>query len=314
MTTNETHPILSHEHAQRSNRLILSLWITLAFVIFEVISGILANSLALLTDAAHNLTDVLTLALSWVAIRLALKPADSNHTYGFHRVGILIALLNASSLIVVSAFVGFEAYRRFQEPVEVQSTLMSIASAIAFGVNLLTALLIRHGSHTDLNLRSAYLHLMGDVFSTLGAFIAGIAIAFTGLNWLDPLASLLIVGLILWNALKIIVETIQILLESAPRDVNVARLVEDLRQVPGVIDVHDVHVWSITTEMRSLSAHIVTDDICLSEGALIQDRIGQLLRQHYAISHATLQLECKECQPALLYCDLNLNNSSPTSR
>lgn len=314
MTTNETHPILYHEHAQRSKRLMLSLWITLAFVIFEVISGILANSLALLTDAAHNLTDVLTLALSWLAIRLALKPADSNYTYGFHRAGILIALLNAGSLILVSGFVGVEAYRRLREPIEVQSVLMSITSAIAFGINLLTALLIRHGSHTDLNLRSAYLHLMGDVFSTLGAFIAGIAIAFTGLNWLDPFVSLLIVGLILWNALKIIFETIQILLESAPRDVNVARLVEDLRQVPGVIDVHDVHVWSITTEMRSLSAHIVTDDICLSEGALIQDRIGQLLRKHYAISHATLQLECKECEPALLYCDLNLNISSPTSR
>lgn len=314
MTTNESHPTLSHEHAQRSNRLMLSLWITLAFVIFEVISGILANSLALLTDAAHNLTDVLTLALSWAAIRLALKPADSNHTYGFHRVGILIALLNASSLILVSGFVGFEAYRRFRESVEVQSMLMSITSGIAFGVNLMTALLIRHGSHTDLNLRSAYLHLMGDVFSTLGAFIAGIAIALTGLNWLDPFVSLLIVGLILWNAFKIILETIQILLESAPRDVNVARLVEDLRQVPGVIDVHDVHVWSITTEMRSLSAHIVTDDICLSEGSLIQDRIGQLLRQQYAISHATLQLECKECQPALMYCDLNLSNSTPTSR
>lgn len=314
MTINQGYPTNSNVHEQRSNRLMLSLWITIAFVIFEIISGTLANSLALLTDAAHNLTDVLTLALSWVAIRLALKPANSNHTYGFHRAGILIALLNAGSLIVVSGFVGFEAYRRFREPVEVQSTLMSITSAIAFVVNLVTARLIRHGSKSDLNLRSAYLHLMGDVFSTLGAFIAGIAIAFTGLNWLDPLVSLLIVGLILWNALKIILETIQILLESAPRDVNVAQLVEDLRQVPGVIDVHDVHVWSITPEMRSLSAHIVTDDIFLSEGALIQDRIGQLLRQHYAISHATLQLECKECQPALLYCDLNLSNSSQTSR
>jgi cobalt-zinc-cadmium efflux system protein len=194
MTINHSHPTFSNVHEQRSNRLMLSLWITLAFVVFEVISGTLANSLALLTDAAHNLTDVLTLALSWVAIRLALKPADSNHTFGFHRAGILIALLNASSLIVVSGFVGFEAYRRFQEPVEVQSTLMSITSGIAFVVNLVTALLIRRGSRTDLNLRSAYLHLMGDVFSTLGAFIAGIAIAFTGWNWLDPLVSLLIVG------------------------------------------------------------------------------------------------------------------------
>ncbi|GAB4475928.1 MAG: cation diffusion facilitator family transporter [Anaerolineales bacterium] len=309
MNTSHRHENLSELQAQRSHRLILSLGITLAFVIFEVISGYLANSLALLTDAAHNLTDVLTLALSWVAIRLALKPATSNHTYGFHRAGILIALVNATSLIVVSVFVGVEAYHRFRDPLEIQSTLMSVASGIAFVVNLVTALLVRHGSHSDLNLRSAYLHLMGDVFSTLGAFLAGIVIAFTGYNWLDPLVSLLIVGLILWNALKIILETIHILLESTPRDVNVERLVSDLRQVPGVIDVHDLHVWSITSEMRSLSAHVVTEDICLSEGALIQEKIGQLLRERYAITHATLQLECEECNPSMLYCDLNLNNS-----
>lgn len=310
MTSDHLHQSISDIQEQRSSRLKLSLTITLAFVIIEVIGGYFANSLALLTDAAHNLTDVLTLALSWVAIRLALKPANSNHTYGYHRAGILIAFVNAASLMLISGLVGFEAYRRFREPLEVQSTLMSIVSAIAFIVNLVTALLIRHGSQSDLNLRSAYLHLMGDVFSTLGALIAGIVIAFTGYHWLDPLVSILIVSLILWNALKIIFETVHILLESAPRDINVDQLVADIRQVPGVIDVHDIHVWSITTEMRSLSAHIVTDDISLSEGAMIQERIGQLLRQRYAISHATLQLECKECQPALLYCDLNLSNSN----
>ncbi|MCX8061039.1 MAG: cation diffusion facilitator family transporter [Anaerolineales bacterium] len=309
MTSSHSHQHLSQIQETRSNRLVLSLGITLAFVIFEIIGGYLANSLALLTDAAHNLTDVLTLALSWVAIRLALKPANSNHTYGYHRAGILIAFFNAATLIVISGFVGIEAFRRFREPLEVQSTLMSVISGVAFAVNLVTALLIRHGSQSDLNLRSAYLHLMGDVFSTLGAFVAGIVIAFSGYNWLDPLVSLLIVGLILWNALKIIIEAVRILLESAPRDVNIEQLVEDLRQIPGVNDVHDLHVWSITTEMRSLSAHIVTDDISLSEGAVIKEEISQLLRQRYAISHATLQLECEECQPAMLYCDLNLSHS-----
>lgn len=309
MTNSHSQQHFFEVQAQRSQRLLLSLGITFAFVIFEVISGILANSLALLTDAAHNLTDVLTLSLSWVAIRLALKPADSNHTYGFHRAGILIALVNATSLIAISAVVGVEAYHRFRAPLGVHSGLMSIASGIAFLVNLGTALLVRHGSHSDLNLRSAYLHLMGDVFSTLGALLAGIVIFFTGYNWLDPLVSLLIVGLILWNALKIILETIRILLESTPRDVNVEQLISDLRQVPGVIDVHDLHVWSITTEMRSLSAHIVTEDIFLSEGALIQEKITRLLRERYGIAHATLQLECEECKPALLYCDLNLTNS-----
>ncbi|MCS7247317.1 MAG: cation diffusion facilitator family transporter [Anaerolineales bacterium] len=307
MTNN--HFSTSYSVRQRSNRLILSLGITLVFVLFELVGGYLANSLALLTDAAHNFTDVLTLGLSWLAVRLALKPATSNHTYGFHRAGILIALVNSVTLIGVSGFVGLEAYQRFQEPQQVHSLLMSVTSGIAFLVNIVTALLIRHGSQTDLNLRSAYLHLMGDVFSTLGAFLAGVLIYFTGYVWLDPLVSLVIVALILWNALKIVAETVQILLEGAPRDINVEQLVEELRRVPGVDDVHDVHVWSITAEVRSLSAHIVTGDISLSEGALIQQRIAQLLRQRYAISHATLQLECKECEPALLYCDLNLSNS-----
>jgi cobalt-zinc-cadmium efflux system protein len=164
--------------------------------------------------------------------------------------------------------------------------------------------MVHSGSQEDVNLRSAYLHLMGDVLSTIGAVIAGIAIRFTGLYWLDPLVSFLIGGLILWNAWGIVRETINILLEGTPRDVNMDEMVKDIEQVEGVHGVHDLHVWSITRSLRALSAHIVTDDISISDGAAIQHNVSDLVRSEYGIDHATLQLECAGCFSDDLYCGI----------
>jgi cobalt-zinc-cadmium efflux system protein len=167
-----------------------------------------------------------------------------------------------------------------------------------------TALLVRQGSQHDLNLRSAYFHLMGDVLSTLGAVVAGVIIFFTDWNWLDPLVSVFIGVLILWNAWGILRETVDILLESTPRDVDMNAMIKDMSQVKGVLGVHDLHVWSITQSMRTMSAHILTDDISISAGADIQDQLSEILSGRYNITHATLQLECVGCHPDL-YCDLN---------
>lgn len=300
------HRHIQEIHAQRSSRLFLSLAITLGFVFFEAVSGIYANSLALLTDAAHNLTDVIALALSWHAIRLALRPANAQRTFGYHRAGILIAFVNAASLGGVAILVGIEAFHRFQQPLMVKSELMTITSGLAFVINLVTAWIIKKDSHADLNLRSAYIHLMGDVLSTLGAFAAGIAIIFTGLNWLDPLTSLLIVLIILWNAWKILKESSVILLEGTPSDIELSSLVQSIKDIPGVLDVHDLHVWSITNEMRSLSVHIVTEDMPLSHAAVLQNQIQGILEEQFQIYHATIQLECQSCDPAYLYCNLTM--------
>lgn len=306
----EIHPV--PDGKQTRMRMMLSLLLTLGFVVVEVIAGTMANSLALLTDAAHNVTDVLALALSWYALHLADRPAHAGKTYGYHRVGILAALANSTTLAFIAAGICFEAWQRFQSPAPVAADLLIGVGAIALVINLVTAWLVSHGAEHDLNLRSAFLHLMGDVLSTVGAILAGVGIYFTGLNWLDPLASVLIAGLILWNAWLIVREVVDILLESTPRDIEMSEMVRDLMQVEGVRGVHDLHVWSLSRNLRFLSAHILVEDMPLSMAGLLRDRLAELVEYHYGVHHATLQFETLGCCPDSLYCDVSRRNRSLT--
>lgn len=306
MTSSSSH---SHSHShlhdvaqQATSRLSWSLFITLAFVAIEAAAGYFANSLALLTDAAHNLTDVIALGLSWFAIRLTAQPANARKTYGYHRAGILVALVNSTTLVLISIGIFYEAYKRFISPPEVQSGILIGVGLIAVVVNLVTALLVHRGSENDLNLRSAFVHLMGDVISTIGAVIAGVIIYFTGANWLDPFVSVLIGFLILYNAWGILRDAVDILLESTPRDVDLKKMVSEITEVDGVLGVHDLHVWSLTQNLRTMSAHILTEDISVSAGSRIQGEINELVYHRYNIAHATLQLECVDCDPNSLYC------------
>ena len=300
-----THSHIGDLTQQTTKRLALSLGLTLAFVIVEVISGILSNSLALLTDAAHNFTDVIALGLSWYAIRIATRPANAGKTYGYHRVGILVALVNSTTLIIISFGIFYEAWQRLVSTPEVNSVILTSVAALAFIVNVGTAWLVQKGSENDLNLRSAFVHLMGDVLSTLGAVIAGIVIYFTKWNWLDPAISALIGVLILWNAWGILRQTIHILLESTPENIDMQSMVSDLESVNGVRGVHDLHVWSINENLRILSAHVMTDDVPISLGNAIQRGVNEVLLHKYNIQHATLQLECEGCGPSMLYCDIS---------
>ena len=298
-------PNLSHSTIRR---LALSLGITLVFVVVEILAGVFANSLALLTDAAHNFTDVLALALTWWALWITTKPANSSKTYGYHRAGILVALVNSTTLVLIALGIFYEAWKRFITPPDVEANILISVGAMAVVVNLVTALLVRRGSEHDLNLRSAFLHLMGDVLSTLGAVLAGVIIHFTGWNWVDALVSVLIGILILWNAWGILRESLEILMESTPADIDMDALRRDMLAVEGVRGVHDLHVWSITRSLRTLSAHLVTDDVSISVGANVQAAIGEMLALRYGITHATLQLECMDCAPVGLYCDITINN------
>lgn len=300
----------SHSHfgdiaKQTGSRIALSLALTVVFVVVEAAAGLFANSLALLTDAAHNFTDVIALGLSWYAVRLTTQPSNSQKTYGYHRAGILVALINSTTLVIISLGIFYEAYLRFTKPPEVNSEVLIGVGLVAFIINLVTALMVKNGSDHDLNMRSAFIHLMGDVVSTIGAVVAGVIIYFTHANWLDPFVSVLIGLLILWNAWGILRETVDILLESAPRDVDMSAMVRDMLRVKGVLGIHDLHVWSITQGLRTMSAHILTDDLSISAGAEIQSRVNELVAHHYNISHATLQLECVGCDPDGLYCDIN---------
>ena len=301
----------SHTHShfgdiakQTTSRLALSLFLTLTFVFVEVIAGFIGNSLALLTDAVHNLTDVIALGLSWYAIRLTSQPANARKTYGYHRAGILVALLNSTTLVLISLGIFYEAWQRLINPPEVQSGVLITVGILAVMINLATALLVRKGSEHDLNVRSAFMHLMGDVFSTIGAVIAGVIIFFTGANWLDPFVSVLIGFLILYNAWGILRDSVNILLEATPPDVDVSKLVQDVMEIQGVLGVHDLHIWSIAQNLRTMSAHILTEDLSISAGTEIQRHINEVVFHRYNIAHATLQLECVDCLPDGLYCDI----------
>jgi cobalt-zinc-cadmium efflux system protein len=303
-THSHTHSHLREAAKQTTTRLSWSLFLTLGFVVVEAAAGVFSNSLALLTDAAHNLTDVIALGLSWFAIRITAQPANARKTYGYHRAGILVALINSTTLVLIALGIFYEAYKRFLSPPDVQSGILIGVGLVAVVINLVTAMLVHRGSESDLNLRSAFVHLMGDVISTVGAVIAGVIIFFTGANWLDPLVSVLIGFLILYNAWGILQETLEILLESTPRDVDIKKMVSDITEVDGVLGVHDLHVWSLTRNLRTMSAHILTEDISISAGTKIQSTINELVYHHYNISHATLQLECIDCDPDSLYCKM----------
>lgn len=267
----------------------------------------------LLTDAAHNLTDVIALALSWYGVRLTQRPPNSGKTYGYHRAGILIALFNSTTLVLISLGIFYEAYQRLLNPPQVEAGVLTVVAAVAFIVNVGTALLIRPGSSHDLNQRSAFIHLAGDALSTLGTLVAGVLLLLTGWVILDPLVSVLIGLLIVWNAWLIIRESVGILLEETPRDIDMEAMVNDIQEVAGVRGVHDLHVWSITRNMRALSAHVLVDDEPISVSSTIQRQINEVLQQQYNIAHATLQLECVGCEPDTLYCELNtIDHGHPT--
>ena len=304
MTHAHTHTHLQDVAGQSTKRLSISLFLTLAFVAIEAVAGLFSNSLALLTDAAHNLTDVIALGLSWFAIRVTSRPANERKTYGYHRVGILVALVNSTTLVVIALGIFYEAWQRFLSPPEVKSTVLIGVGFVAVVVNIVTAMLVHKGSDSNLNLRSAFVHLMGDVLSTVGAVIAGVIIYFTDANWLDPLVSVLIGFLILYNAWDILRDAVDILLEAKPRDIDSDELVNDMLEVQGVLGVHDLHIWSITQNLRTMSAHVLTDDMTIGQGADIQHQINEIVYHRYNIAHATLQLECVGCLPDSLYCDI----------
>ncbi|MGE5140258.1 MAG: cation diffusion facilitator family transporter [Rudaea sp.] len=304
MSAQTFKPHIHTSSAIASRRLAFAFGLTLLLVGIELAAGLVANSLALVTDAVHNVSDALAVGLSWWALRLAQRPANDARTFGYHRAGILVALLNAATLIGLALLVGFEALQRISQPPEVRSGLMLVVGAIAFVLNAATALLLWRDSRHDLNIRSAFVHMAADAVSVLGVIAAAIGIALLGLENLDSFASVLIAALILWSAWGILKETVDILLESTPRDVDVNAMVQDILGVRGVRGLHDLHVWSISSSFRALSAHVLTEEMTLAQGAKVQNDINDLLLNRYAIGHSALQLESINCEPGVLYCEL----------
>ncbi|MCL4490245.1 MAG: cation diffusion facilitator family transporter [Chloroflexi bacterium] len=292
-----------------TKRIVVAMVVTLLFMIFEAAAGVFSNSLALVSDAAHNFTDVIALGLSLYALRLSTRPANASKTYGYHRAGILVALVNAGTLIAIALLIFYEAWRRIISPPVVREEVMLVVALIALGVNGGTAYLLHRASATDLNIRSAFIHMAGDALSTLGVIVASVAIQFTGLTILDPLASILIGVIIATSSWNIVREGVNVLLEGTPSGIDMDTMVKDILDVQGVRGVHDLHAWSITPTLRALSAHVLTDDITIRRGADIQREINLMLVERYDIAHTAIQLECEGCTPDALYCEMGANGN-----
>jgi cobalt-zinc-cadmium efflux system protein len=294
----------SHGGTDTVRRVGLSVLLTLAFVLGEGIAGYLSHSLALISDAGHNLADALALIFSWYALRVARRPANQRRTFGYHRVGILAALVNAVSLVVIAGFIFWEAIDRFRNPQPVQSVPMIVVALIAVLINGLISVWLHGEAKHDLNVRSAYLHMLGDAVSALGVVVAGAVIAITGNPVADPIVSLLIGGLILWSSWGIFIESLNVLLEAAPRGLDMASLERAIADVPGVLGVHDLHVWTVASGIISCSCHIVVSEQSVRSGQEVIRNTAQILRQRFGVNHTTIQIEVEGCEQDEMYCEM----------
>jgi len=271
-----------------------SLVATFAYVLVTFVAGLRAHSLALLSEAGHNVSDFLALLLSFAAVYFQSRPADQSRTFGYQRAGVLAAFINAATLIVISVWIGIEAVHRLSAPVAVQPKLMMVVAAAGVLMNGVIAALL-WGVARDVNLRSAFLHMAGDTLSTAAVIAGGAGILLTGQNWIDPVLSLLIAALILWTSIGIVRETLNILLEGTPRGVSLFAIRESMEAVEGVVDVHDLHVWSLGSQSRALACHVTIADIPPSESVCIRVKLNHVLQEHFHISHTTIQFEHVGC-------------------
>ena len=279
----------------------ISLAVTVLYVVLLVVAGIRAHSLALLSEAGHNLSDFLALLLSLVAVYLEGRPPSATKTYGYRRAGVLAALVNALSLVVVSFFIFYEAFQRIQHPEHVRARLMIAVAAAGVVINGVIALLLwRSGrdADVDVNVRSALLHEIGDTLSTAAVIVGGFAILWTGQYWIDAALSFGIGALILWSSFGIVRETLNILLEGTPRGMSLEAVESTMRKIAGVSDVHDLHLWSIGSENHALSAHVKIADMATSESDTILREINEKLGRGFGIHHTTIQLEHVVCETA----------------
>jgi cobalt-zinc-cadmium efflux system protein len=273
----------------------------------EVVGGLLANSLALLADAGHVLADVIALSLSLYGIKQAERPASHSMTFGYHRVGVLVAIINALSIFAIAIIIFYEAFQRLQQPPEVDSPLMLAVATIGLSANIFVAFWLRKEQKANLNIRSAFWHAMGDALASIGVIVGGIIILLTGTSLADPIISIFIGIIIILAGWSIFRDGLRVILEATPRGIEVKKLIESLNEITGVKDVHDVHVWSITPEVHSMSCHVLIDDLSTSEATKIRDRIKEILNQQFNIGHATLQMECEQCDVNDILCQLTID-------
>jgi cobalt-zinc-cadmium efflux system protein len=271
-----------------------SLALTAMYIVATLVFGLRAHSLALLSEAGHNVSDFLALALSFVAVWLQTRPATDQRTFGYQRAGVLAGFVNALSLMVLAGWIVVSAVGRFFHPVAVQPSLMMEVAAAGVVMNgLIAALLWRFSG--DVNIRSVFLHMLGDTVSTAAVILGGVLIAWTGLQWIDPLLSLIIAAMILLSSWSIVRETLHILLEGTPRVVDLAEIRAAMQRIEGVVNVHDLHIWSLTSQSHALASHVQVVEMPLADCEAVMQRINHQLRDHFGIHHTTIQIEVTGC-------------------
>lgn len=297
-----------HVHGPTSGKKMwVSLIVTMIFVVGEAFAGWVSHSLALLSDAGHNLSDALALGLAAYAIWIARKPATARHTYGYHRVAILTALFNAATLVVIAIWIGIEAYQRFLHPEPIHGMLMIWVAIVAVLMNTVIAVALSGDAKHSLNSRAAFIHMAGDAISSLAVVVAGVVVHYTNWVYADPLVSVLIAAFILYSAVGIVRDAGDILMEATPKDLDVDKLIAGMKTVSPVCDVHDLHIWTVGDGLRFLSCHVALPSTCsLEQCASLIDALNRKLHDDFGIEHATIQTEieglCKMTEADDLYC------------
>jgi cobalt-zinc-cadmium efflux system protein len=271
-----------------------SLGLTALYIVATLYFGLRAHSLALISEAGHNVSDFLALGLSFAAVWLQTRPATDQRTFGYARAGVLAGFVNALSLMVLAGWILASAVGRFLHPVTVEPRLMMMVAAAGVVMNgAIAALLYKFSG--DVNIRSVFLHMLGDTLSTAAVIGGGVMIAFTGWQWIDPLLSVVIAAMILLSSWGIVRETLHILLEGTPKSVNIPEIRKAMQGVAGVVNVHDLHVWSLTSQSHALASHVQVVEMPLAECEALMERINHQLRDHYGIHHTTIQIEVTGC-------------------
>lgn len=287
-----------HKH-QESARLRWVIGITAVMMVGEIVGGLLTNSLALLSDAGHMLTHLFALVMSLIAVRISSKPTDEVRTFGYYRAEILAALFNALTIILIVAYIFYGAVLQFIHPQPIRAREMFIIAVVGLAANLAGALLLHGVTGQDINLRGAFVHLLSDTISSVAIVVGGVVIVYTGWYWIDTILSLIIGGVVLAWGLRLLLDAMHVLLESTPRSLSVAEVCAAIKSVPGVEEVHDVHIWEITSQMYAMTGHLLVRDMRVGETRRVLDAVNRLVCEKFRIGHTTFQFEAIETsQPA----------------
>lgn len=278
-----------------SRKLLISAVLTMLFFGIELAGGLISNSLALISDAFHNITDAVALALAWIAVRLERRPPTLEKSFGYQRAGVLAAFVNAAMLLVLTAFIVIEALQRFRDPEPVQGTWMMTVAAIGLVYNIGVTVWLHREGRRDVNVRGAVLHMLSDGLASAGVIVAALIIGWTGNSIWDPILSVAIAALIIWSSFGILRETINLLLEGTPKGIDPDAVSRDLAAEPGVFGVHHLHIWALGPSAASLSCHLMLGDVTLSRAGETLRRVNAMLQERYHITHTTIQLEGSAC-------------------